>query len=67
MRDRSTESGATFKADAISVMEVRAAIRIAREDNPGGEDAALLRAAARLLGFGRLGPDLHARVSQGLD
>ncbi|EQB10363.1 DUF3320 domain-containing protein [Novosphingobium lindaniclasticum] len=67
VRDRSAESGATFKADAISVMEVRAAIRIAREDNPGGEDAVLIRAAARLLGFSRVGPDLHARVSQGLD
>jgi hypothetical protein len=42
-------------------------IRIAREDNPGGADAELIRAAARFLGFSRVGPDLHARVNQGLD
>ncbi|WP_080572846.1 DUF3320 domain-containing protein [Sphingobium yanoikuyae] len=67
VRDRSAESGATFKAEALSLLEVRAAIRLAREDNPGGEDSDLIRAAARLLGFSRVGPDLQARIGEGLD
>lgn len=67
VRDRSAESGATFKAEALSLLEVRAAIRLAREDNPGGENPDLIRAAARLMGFSRVGPDLQARIGEGLD
>ncbi len=67
VRDRSAESGATAKADAISMLEIRAAVRMVREDNPGGDDGDVVRAAARLLGFRRLGSDLQARIAQGLD
>src|ERR1700722_16005121 len=46
------------KAANISLLEIRAAIQIAREDNAGGDDAELIRTAARLLGFRRVGSDL---------
>ena len=66
VRDRSAEDGATTKATKISLLEIRAAIRIAREDNAGGDEADLIRTAARLLGFRRVGSELQARLVQGL-
>ena len=66
VRDRSEEYGATIKADAISMLEIRAALAIAREDNAGGSDADLVRYASRLLGFRRVGSDLQARLTEGL-
>lgn len=66
VRDRSAEEGATLKAANISLIEIRAAIRIAREDNAGGDEVDLIRMAARLLGFRRVGSDLQARLAQGL-
>ena len=67
VRDRSAESGATLKAASLSPLELRAAIQIAREDNAGGSDEELIRTAARLLGFRRVGPDLRVRIGLGLD
>jgi hypothetical protein len=67
VRDRSAEDTATCKADALSMLEIRAALRLAREDNPGGSDEDLVRAAARLMGFRRVGADLQARFSAALD
>ena len=67
VRDRSAESGATLKAASISILEIDAALRIAREDNAGGDDAELVRAAARLMGFRRVGSELHARISGRID
>lgn len=66
VRDRSAESGATLKAACISIQEIQAAFRIAREDNAGGEDEELVRTVARLLGFKRVGADLQARLAEGL-
>lgn len=66
IRDRSAEYGATLKADAISMIEIRAALAIARDDNAGGSDADLIRFAARLLGYRRVGSDLQTRLAQGL-
>jgi hypothetical protein len=66
VRDRSAETGATLKAASISLLEIREALRIAREDNAGGDDEDLIRSAARLLGFKRVGPDLRDRILQGL-
>jgi hypothetical protein len=66
VRDRFAESGATLKASSISMLEIEAAIAIARNDNAGGDDADLVRTAARLLGFRRVGADLQARLSEGL-
>jgi hypothetical protein len=66
VRDRSAEFGATIKADSISMLEIRAALAIARGDNAGGTDADLVRSAARLLGFRRVGSDLQARLTEGL-
>lgn len=66
VRDRSAESGATIKADSISLLEIKAAFKIARDDNAGGEDADLVRTVARLMGFKRVGPELQARIAAGL-
>lgn len=67
VRDRTGEDPATCKADALSMIEIRAALRLAREDNPGGSDDELVRAAARLMGFRRVGGDLQARFSAALE
>lgn len=66
VRDRSAETGATLKSTSISMLEIKAALRIARDDNAGGSDADLIRTAARLLGFRRVGSDLQARLAAGL-
>jgi len=66
VRDRSQEVGATLKAASISMLEIRQAIHIAREDNAGGADDDLVRSAARLLGFKRVGSDLGERIAEGL-
>lgn len=67
VRDRSAESGATIKPLSISMLEVSAALEIARNDNAGGAESDLIRTAARLLGFRRVGPDLHERLAAGLE
>lgn len=66
VRDRSKEQGATLKASSISMLEIREALKIAREDNAGGDDDELIRTAAKLLGFRRVGPDLRERIAAGL-
>jgi hypothetical protein len=66
VRDRAAESGATLKASSISMLEIEAALQVAREDNAGGAEADLVRTAARLLGFRRVGPDLQVRISTAL-
>ena len=67
VRDRSAEDPATCKASALAMLEIRAALRLAKEDNPGGTDDDIVRSAARLMGFRRVGADLHARFAAGLD
>ena len=67
VRDRSSESGATLKPASISPLEVKAAVKIAMEDNAGGSDEELIRTAARLLGFRRVGSDLRSRIGLGLE
>lgn len=66
VRDRSAETGATLKAAVISMLEIEAALRIARDDNAGGNGPELVRTAARLLGFRRVGADLQVRLTSGL-
>ncbi|WP_200822317.1 DUF3320 domain-containing protein [Caballeronia terrestris] len=66
VRDRSGESGATLKAASISPLEIRAALAIAKDDSAGGTDADLIRSAARLMGFRRVGPDLQASLAASL-
>jgi REase_MTES_1575/Protein of unknown function (DUF3320)/AAA domain len=66
VRNRSEEQGPTLKAENISLMEIGAAISIAREDNAGGSDDELVRSAAQLLGFRRVGPELRMRLRSGL-
>jgi hypothetical protein len=67
VRDRAAESGATVKADCISPLEIDAALQMARDDNGGGDAADLVRTAARLMGFRRVGPDLQARIISRLE
>jgi len=67
VRDRSSEFGATLKAASISMLEIEAALKIARDDNAGGDGPELVRTAARLLGFRRVGSDLQARIAAGLE
>jgi hypothetical protein len=66
VRDRSAETGATLKASNISMLEIGAAVAIARDDNAGGCDEDLIRTTARLMGFKRVGSDLYARIGSGL-
>jgi len=63
VRDRSAEIGTICKAANIHVSEIIEALRIAEEDNAGGSQEEIVRAAARLLGFRRVGPDLQARLA----
>lgn len=67
VRNRSNEQGPTLKAENLSLMEVMSALAIASEDNAGGNDDELIRYAAQLLGFRRVGPDLRARLQLGLE
>jgi len=66
VRDRSQESGAVVKAGSISMLEIGAALRLAREENGGGSDAEMIRCAARLLGFRRVGTELGERLAAGV-
>lgn len=66
VRDRSDETGSAIKAENISMLEIRAALAIARDDNVGAAESDLIRAAARLMGFRRVGPDLQDRLASGL-
>lgn len=66
VRDRSAESGPLCKAGNIAMAEINQALRIAMEDNAGGADQEIIRTAARLLGFRRVGPDLQGRLQSGL-
>jgi very-short-patch-repair endonuclease len=66
VRDRSQEEGPILKAERISLFEMQAALERARNENGGGTDAELIRAAARYLGFRRVGTDLQQRAQQAL-
>ena len=66
VRDRSAEAGSTLRADNISHLEIRAALKIAREDNAGGNDDDLVRIVAKLFGFKRVGPELQEKIASGL-
>lgn len=64
VRDRSDETGAVLKAEHIPNIELSAAIALSREDNAGGDQQEIIRYAAQLLGFKRVGPDLRARFEE---
>ncbi len=67
VRDRSLEEGPILKAEYISLLEFRAALEYARDENGGGSDADLIRAAARYLGFRRVGADLQKRIQEAIE
>lgn len=66
VRDRSEEDGSVLKAANISLLEIGAALDLAREENAGGDDDDLIRTVAKLFGFKRVGPDLRSRIQESL-
>ena len=58
VRDRSQENGSITKAEYLAPIEITMALKMARDDSAGASDEDLTRAAARMLGFKRVGPDL---------
>jgi very-short-patch-repair endonuclease len=67
VRDRSAETGPLCKAAFISMSEITEAVRLAMEDNAGGSDQEITRAASRLFGFKRVGSELQERLQAGLE
>jgi very-short-patch-repair endonuclease len=67
VRDRSAEAGPLCKAAFIPMSEITEALRLAMEDNAGGSDQEIIRAASRLFGFKRVGSDLQERLQSGLE
>lgn len=59
VRDRSLESIPTTKPSNIYKLEVTKCLQIALEDNAGGTEQDIIRAAARLFGFKRVGSELQ--------
>lgn len=66
VRDRSRENGPLCKASNISMSEITRALQLAIDDNAGGSDQDIIRAAAQLFGFKRVGADLQARLEAGI-
>lgn len=67
VRDRSNETIPTTTPANISKLEVMRCLEIAMEDNAGGSDQDIIRAAARLFGFKRVGSELQVRLESCLD
>jgi Protein of unknown function (DUF4011)/REase_MTES_1575/Protein of unknown function (DUF3320)/AAA domain len=62
VRDRSNETIPTTAPANISKLEIMRCLEIALEDSAGGADQDIIRAAARLFGFKRVGSELQARL-----
>lgn len=62
VRDRSKETIPTTAPSNISRLEIMRCLEIALEDNAGGSDQDIIRAAARLFGFKRVGSELQNRL-----
>jgi hypothetical protein len=67
VRDRSRETGTLCKAAYIDISEAIEAVRIAMEDNAGGMEQDIIRTAAQLFGFRRVGSDLQELLQDALD
>jgi hypothetical protein len=63
IRSRELEFAGVLKADNISAIEIKAALELARDQNAGGSNEDLVRTAAKLLGFKRVGPELQFRIA----
>lgn len=66
VRDRSRETFPTTAPANISKLEIVRCLEIALEDNAGGSDQEIIKAAARLFGFKRVGSELHNRLESEL-
>jgi very-short-patch-repair endonuclease len=62
VRDRSSASVSQQKADMLSPREIRAAARIAKQENGELTEDEMALAITRLIGFKRTGPDLKAAI-----
>lgn len=67
IRDRSMESGTTVKAEYLAPLEIEAALTLAKQDNVGASSDDLIRAASRMMGFKRAGPDIVSAFAQVLN
>ena len=63
IRSRELELAGVLKAEYISSIEIKAALELARDQNAGGSNEDLVRTAAKLLGFKRVGPELQIRIA----
>ena len=66
LRDRSLENGYIAKATNISILEIKQCLKLVIQDSCGGSDQEIIREAAKLLGFKRVGSDLQARMEMGI-
>jgi hypothetical protein len=66
IRSRELEFSGVLKAEYIAAIEIKAALRLGRDQNAGGSNEELVKTAAKLLGFKRVGPDLQNRISGSL-
>ncbi len=66
VRDRSLENGYISKATNISLMEIKQCLKLVIQDSCGGSDQEIIREAARLFGFKRVGSELQERMEIGI-
>ena len=66
VRDRSMESGNILKAQYLSPSEIAAAAQMVLAESGDVPRDDLIRAVGRLLGYQRVGPDLHDAISAAL-
>jgi hypothetical protein len=67
VRDRSAESGTLLKSKALPPMEIAAAARLIASESGEMLPEDMVRAVARLLGFLRVGTDLHAAILSAIE
>jgi hypothetical protein len=67
VRDRSAAPPALQRADMLSPHEIRAAAKIAIQENGNLSNDDMANAIARLLGFKRTGPELKTVIWKALD
>lgn len=66
VRDRSSAPISLQRADMLSPLEIRAALKIAKRENGSLSEDEMAMAVTRLLGFKRTGPELKAVVVKAL-
>jgi hypothetical protein len=67
VRNRSAEMTPTTKAEYLSPLEIRAAAKMITAENGAMNQREMIRAISRLLGFLRVGKDLHDSIVKALN